>query len=87
MTVFSTIWSISQTCAECRWDPDAYKVLESQHASEEAAVFGPDLSNGFPSAFKHDSYQGERMEHGIEVHTLPDDIDHQQQARLREETQ
>lgn len=75
---------ITQTFTGRWWDPDADKVLESQHAGQEATVLGPDLSDGFPPAFIHDCYQGESMKHGIEVHTLPDYIDPQQQACLRE---
>ncbi len=74
---------MTQTFTGCRWDPDADKVLKSQHAGQEAAVLGPDLSDGFPPAFKHDGYQGEGVKHGVEVHPLPNYIDHQQQARLR----
>lgn len=75
---------IAQTFTGCRRDPDADKILEGQHAGQEAAVLGPDLSDGFPPAFIHDGYQGEGMKHGVEVHTLSDYIDHQQQARLWE---
>ena len=72
------------TFAGRRRDPNADKVLESQHAGQEAAILGPDLSNGFPPSFVHDCYQGKGMKHGIKVHTLPDYIDSQQQASLRE---
>lgn len=68
------------TC--CRWDSNAYKVLEGQHAGQKAAVLGPYLSDGFPPAFIHDRYQSEGVEHGVEVHPLADDIDAQKQACL-----
>lgn len=70
------------TFAGCRRDSNADKVLEGQHAGQEAAVLGPDLSDGFPPAFIHDRYQGEGVEHGVEVHPLADDVDAQKQACL-----
>lgn len=66
-----------------RWDPDADKVLEGEHAGQEAAVLGPDLCNGLPAAPVHDGDEGEGMQHGVEVHTLADHIHAQQQASLR----
>lgn len=74
---------VAPTFAGCRRDPDADKVLEGQHAGQEAAVLGPDLSDGFPPAFVHDGDQSEGVKHGVEVHPLPDDVDSQQQAGLR----
>lgn len=75
---------MSPTFTGCRWDSNAYKVLEGQHAGQKAAVFGPDLSDGFPPAFIHDRYQSKGVKHGVEVHPLADDIDAQKQARLRD---
>lgn len=72
------------TFTGCRWNPDADKVLKREHTGQEEAILGPDLSYGFPPAFIHDCNQGEGMKHGIEVHTLPDDVDPQQEACLRE---
>lgn len=71
-----------RTFAGCWWDPDADEVLESQHAGQEQAIFGPDLGYGFSPAFIHNCNQGEGVEHGVEVHTLADHIDPQQEAGL-----
>lgn len=72
------------TFTGCRWDSNAYKVLEGQHAGQKAAVFGPDLSDGFPPSFVHDRYQSKGVKHGVEVHPLANHVDAQKQARLRE---
>lgn len=70
------------TFTGCRWEPDADQVLKRQHAGKEAAVLGPDFSYSFPPAPVHDSYQSEGVKHCVEVHTLPNDVDPQQQTRL-----
>lgn len=75
---------VPHTFTGCRRDPNADEVLEGEHAGQEAAVLGPDLRDGFPPAPVHDRYQSEGVKHGIEVHTLPDHIDHQHEARLWE---
>lgn len=77
------IRATAPTFAGRGWDPDADEVLHGEHAGQEAAVLGPDLGDGLPPSPVHDGYQGEAVKHGVEVHTLPDDVDHQQQARLR----
>lgn len=76
----------THTFTGSRWDPDANKVLESQHTSQEEAVLGPDLGNSFPPASIHDCDQSKGVKHGVEVHPLPDHVDHQQKARLKEKT-
>lgn len=81
----SSYWGWKRpTFAGCRWDSNAHKVLEGQHAGQKAAVLGPDLSDGFPPAFIHDRYQSEGVKHGVEVHPLANDIDAQKQTRLRD---
>lgn len=72
----------SPTFTGCWWDPDADEVLEGQHAGQEEAVFGPDLSDGFSPAFIHHRNQGKGVKHGVEVHALADHVDPQQQAGL-----
>lgn len=58
------------TSARGRGDADADKVLEGDDASQEAAVLGPDLGNGFSSASIQDTDQPTGMNHGVEVHSL-----------------
>lgn len=58
------------TSAGGRRDAYADKVLEGDDASQEAAVLGPDLSNGFSSATVQDTDQPTGMNHGVEVHSL-----------------
>lgn len=58
------------TSAGGRGDADADEVLEGDDASQEAAVLGPDLGNGFSSASIQDTDQPTGVNHGVEVHSL-----------------
>lgn len=62
------------TSAGGRWDAYADKVLEGDDASQEAAVLGPDLRDGFSSASIQDTDQPAGMNHGIEIHPLSDHV-------------
>lgn len=62
------------TSARGRGDADADKVLEGDDTSQEAAVLGPDLRNGFSSASIQDTDQPTGVNHGVEVHSLSNDI-------------
>ena len=83
IALFSTPTS-SRTFAGGGGDPHTHEVLEGDHAGQEAAVLGPDLSDGLPPAAVHDHAECEGVQHGVEIHALADHVDHQQQARLGE---
>lgn len=58
------------TSAGGRRDANADEVLEGDDTSQETAVLGPDLSDGFSSASIQDTNQPTGMNHGIEIHSL-----------------
>lgn len=62
------------TSAGGRGDADADKVLEGDDASQEAAVLGPDLSDGLPPAPVQDRNQPAGVNHGVEIHALADHV-------------
>lgn len=62
------------TSAGRRRDADADEVLEGDDASQEAAVFGPDLCDGFPSAAVQDCNEPAGVDHGIEIHPLTNHV-------------
>lgn len=62
------------TSAGRGWEADADQVLEGEDAGQEAAVFGPDLGDGLPSASVQDRNQPAGVNHGVEVHPLTDHV-------------
>lgn len=62
------------TSAGGRGDANTDEVLEGDDASQEAAVLGPHLSDGFSSASIQDTNQPTGMNHGIEIHSLSNHI-------------